>query len=730
MKKTPLFALLLSGALLLAGCGPTESGSTSSGNKETSTSETPIPTKDWSEEEKALLTRLMGEGHELPYFDFSSLGLDYQLKELSGGQGLRISAVGGTPKDLEEVTKAYTGDGYKLMNGSYVIPEGLYVYTKTFEDITVVEIQAAVVDSMGNYLTDEVASGTIDIKVFPSVSVDIFPKEAAEEALFRTLNADIDLPEPSKAASYYRLYEASDTNGNEYVMMDVKGGFTAYGQDLISVGWTEVHGVYRDGTYYIDPSDKVGVNISYDMVGGLSTLQFDRNLLVSEFPLTEAQAYIDTIAGEEATALPVPSTKAEGYQFENQGSLFGIMAYGDDLSGYPQDLMKAGFKLYGYEEGIRFYADPKLGYMVGVASGNGYGMIYIQAYSSDYQATWPTETVASYVSRLAGTKEVTAVLPAPDFDYDLVQVYATSAPYTFAIKDIANTGALNDLRASYAALLEKEGSGWSKQTDTQSGAVYYLDSATSSVRVDLSYDATIGTLVGLSANFPVTTSWDAGEMESAFDVAGLTGSLPAFEGGAYYVLEADFDHVSFTVAGPNVTEEAHTAYLNSLIAAGWGYGSNQYFGTIFWNPEKTIVLQTIYQMGEGGLGMAAFIVQDYDLWTYDQEAYNTSKLLLNLLVDPYFGFAPVLPVSEDTLWFVDTSLLEQGYAALSYYVFATGFASALAEDLMEIGWVTLDSTGTSYTYVLSLTTQGGYWNAFITEDTANNCTMIDIVMMA
>lgn len=728
-KTLPLFIALA--ALGLTACGPTVSESsgttteTSETPVQTDTSETtppPTPVADWTDEEKARIESVLGEGHPIPYYDFAGNGYEHEITVDADSYGDPIIVITVLEGDRDLVTDFIAsqteGGIYEdttLLYGDQVV-DGQYVLDGTYDDASTVQAQVALCDEEGYILDTTVEEGIFQAVYIPvSIIVKEWPAEEITGLIEEATDiADVVLPVPTLEGEHgYAAYLGYDANYNSYAVVDITGNATSYSEDLLAAGYTEIPDIVDGGKYYVSPDEAICVYVwDYDFMSGITTIQIGLNDLIVNWPEGKIAAFLDTLAEDgTATVLPALPNPVNFYQVDDYMASYGIYyiyAYGEDqVDAYVQVLLDAGFTAAAYIDGEFYYGDPKGDYLVNVAYDPDYGTtdIYLSEWFANYVTSWPTDTIATIVSSYS---ETAPTLPEPAFEWQFGTMYENmDGSFNIDLADVAADGSFVEHADEYAAQLNAAGSGWTYDTEKD----VWLDS-TGEVMVTVYDDPDYGTSIYVETNPYVETYAELG-VGNELTALGYTGTLPALEGGDYYEKVVGED--SLTIIGYGLGQTELDAYFETLVAAGWNHSYNADFGHFFWDAANQITLQAVYDSTTGSVQL---FLQPYDLWGYTEARFQNATMLVTL----FYGIEiPGLPLDETTPVYL-TMGIEEYFIA---YVFGTDIADEYGELLIAAGY-TLDETpvaGTTASYTL-VDGNGFLWSMRITVDTANNCTTI------
>ncbi len=722
MQKAKWPLLIALAALGLAACAGNSTSSSSTEEPEPDTSSTPDtepePTPAWTDEQLEVIRSVVGTGHEIPFFDFGTKEVTFDVgQDTSGGNVLLMSVEGASVAELSGYIAAHVEDGYVDNTDLYSgVAPGQNILDKTFGDLSQIQAQLGFVDAEGNFVEVTEGTGTLVGYWFPSLSTNVWPGDDLAAAIEEVLSlTDITLPVPSDGADhYYLIYTAYDSYYNEYPMLEVSGNFTSYVDDLLAADWDEIEGVYSGSTYVVSPTHELGAIVNdYDFVSGTTTIQFTANSLLIDWPAEDIAEGIASLYGEGGSTLPaLEGADYYGLYVDEWYYTIEVYCYGlNAVDEYIAALVEAEFVRKAFIDGEFYYEDPSSTYLVNVSYDAEYGTtdLYIMQSDGNYITEWDAATINGYVAA-AGEDGVTATLPVPSFEWEFGILYnmLDTGEFIIVLQDLDDNNELVDHVADYKAQLAASAD-WTYLADLD----IYVDAATRSVQVEVVEDTddTDGTNIVVTP-FALVQNWSDLGVEEALAGLSIEGTLPELD-ATWLGLESDANSV--TVTAYCVDETDFDDYLAVLDAAGWGHGYHEGFGYLYWDAAKTMTLQVVYDSVNGIIYLFA---QPYSLWVYDSETFANSYMLANL----FYGVTlPDIVCPADTPAYFTMGSIE----FLIGYVFATGldYGSALVAD----GWTLSAEPDDGFDETYQKDFNGLTFYVNIDEDVANNVTYITLL---
>ena len=685
MKKKALPLGLLALSLALAACGPTaaeDSGSDSKGTDSSSVTEgggsgsasgsestesgsstlPPEPEKGWTEEEKVLQEKYLGEGEEIPYIDLSAF--TYEFVDYDGFFSIEV----------QDAPYAIVLDYYDILIAEGYVedtPENAGIGLKAvfdYQDGYHIEYELYCTDE--NWAYNEI-SGIVSIDVYrleynPTYPADELAAWLQEQGIEGVSIPDFSLLpsenwDSGEAEDYFAILWGGPKD--EVTVEDIEAL-------LVEAGWT------LDATQggYVDTEKKVVI-----VVGTTSDGTVAINILLplpTEIPLAEINAALASLYDVDPIDIPgYPGNAA----YEVDDSLiwigyFSVNVWTDgDSATWAETLKAEGWTVETDEYGDLACTDPTGTIVMTLTdSENGIMVSFSQA-----PVAWPTEDIQAAMASL-GAEAV--VLPdLTELELSGVSIYDNQEENPGMIQIVVSspTAWNDDVIALYVEAGWKENSALGGYEDP-TGTVYAV------IGLSENYDI----IINIRLMPEIVTEWPAAEFgqEVSANFADVlvegakTLSLPEPEvasAEAGYFIANDGYSPTLNVIG--ITAEEVDAYVEDLLAAGFedtGFAS-LFTGVYAFLADEASDIALLLAYDEESQTLT--ISPDALTYYYKWDAAYVEDLL------SYIGAseADILPAIEGYCY-IDTS-------AVSYYsmfgIYVPGDVSAsYGEALAEAGW--------------------------------------------
>ncbi len=720
MKHKAFSLSLLAAVLALAGCGgdgissstsePSSSDLTSSLPPDTSsnssaTSSTPIE-ETWDE---LFLTemRLALCGYTLPYIDLS--GYTWDFIEYSGG--LYSLEVENAPFSLvEEYAAILAESGLERLEGTESYE---YNYEFMYEGAHLY-LQLYLADETYNTIGE--GTGVMCVDAMAREAVTEYPADTIA-ALVAALAGDAEVNFPDLSAypsGDYYIYDGTSTEGlfqiqwtgieDTVTPADLAPAFTA-------AGWT-----LSDDSTYLDPTGTLIAIIAQDIDDGTTFVHVELAPLTS-VPNDELSEYF-------GLTIDLPDYPGDATYEIVDYSIFGIYY----LSVVPVetaslDAWIAVFVAEGWTEngaasdGSPYLLSPDATYQVSLTLDTSYGEIIVQFLQPqiNYDA-YPAAEVAELVTALGATGVTLPDLSSVTTEGGIVIADMIDEGGYFQLIWSALDG---DKTEEIAAIYEE--AGW---TYRATEGAYVDPTGTVSVIpayvMDSNYDYVTLIQVSLAGEAP-SAAWPEDGFAEEIASLGLSGSLPAIEGASINEVSAEVDDYNGTlsIAVATVTEEEVAAYASVLLEAGFeaitlGSSSLSNVFTVYGDTENNLGVELIYQDG-------VLYISVLDLaWNLLYDADYLSTII------EYMGATVTLPSTslEGTYCYIDTSMLDYGYAMAIMTIAGGDYTEAVTTELTANGWVVDPTSFEGSTSLLYGTTEEYTCVFSLSYDATNNITEI------
>ena len=585
------------------------SSSEESSSSSSSEPEPPQPTRDWTNEEKALMEEHL-HGIILPFFDVEGIALDYDdTTEQFSIAGLAIE-----DGQIAEYAELYdAAEGWNDVSNQYSTwssaPAGSFYVFERFVQ-TEEGKRGISVQFFGHNGSSYSTSGPFYLYASDPFCYE-FPDLAAEYALYNVEGPNI--LEPETADLYYEFIPDEDNseyhaagydswlNASLYIYGLDEEAFMAYGLQCTLAGWVISEG--EDEGEYTATYDDEGSGLRYTVniyyCDDYVALSWD--YLGTTIPAANWSEVIEQanaiLAEHDFDPIPyeLPAVEGEGYEYDVKDYIQGwdevdifVTGPSDDyVTTYGAILVEAGWRDLGsnyYEiETTAGIAKIQIGYST---YSNRFYIYLFATLQPLPTAEWPAEAVAEMLG-----EGITDELPAFDADY------LPSGSYFQAFNDEYGMGVMvypNEEEADIETYLEMY---VDVLTSGENPFVYdesqYYYSPNGEFRVYL-YEGTENNLViELSVAYALNLStlntmfaevgWDDLELEPfSFYAAGAFSYLTVDPEDP-----TDYFLIYAPVAATADADAAIADYASILLEAGWtSNGTNQYGEPLLLDPTE------------------------------------------------------------------------------------------------------------------------------------------------
>lgn len=734
MKKTPI--LIAAWLLALTGCDMvTSSSSLTDGTDVTdistpttdstpSTDTTP-PATDWTAEETELITALLGDHAPVcPGTMFP--GAEYEVLpgvSTAGDPVLIVQIYDLEVEDVATIISAHSETGvYEDVTDDYTgyIDENMHVIEAYYDDETILQAHIGTYSPVINNMPVTEGYCNIEIDYFGlSVHYDDFPAENLNlkvDTLYGLDEGTADFP--ALTGTGYLLTPLYDQQYNEYVGLLIEGTTEeAVAAELVAASWDDGYAdYYGEGTVYlIDESGAIGV-ILFGGDDGYTYLQILPNSLITGFPLEEIVDYFATnelldpiVITDE---IPVPDFECDGFEtVDFYGSLY-VYCYPSDGQDHSQDyidqLTEAGYFPLAYIGNEYYYSSPNREIMICVSYDSEYQSVdlFFQPVTDNYVVEWPAELISGAIAKIGGA-EVTAILPAPSFDWDFGVVYDSTdlampeygiyPEFNIDIQDVGEDGGYVEHAADYAAQLNAADSGWVYDDVSE---VWH--DATGKVEVEIFDDPDNGFSIYIRTYVALPSAFDAELVAEGLTSLGISETIPPYTGARGYDTTVGTSSVSVNLVKTDAASV--NAYTATLVEEGWTALTAGDL-TFYLSPEETAVLQ----IGMIADDQAQLIVQNSEIWEAKVEDVSNWFMMMELIMGIELPFPDAWGCPEGTIG-VDnkpepSDPNETSPYYFYYYIFDTTFVTAFEAELVELGYVKAATPDDGFTasYVYTFT---------------------------
>ena len=403
-------------------------------SEESSSEEPPAPTRDWTNEEKALMEQHL-HGIVLPFLDVEGIALSFDetTEQFSTGALTIEDGTIAAYAELFDESEGWNDVSYQYDTYETAPAGSFYVFERFVQ--TQEGKRGISVRFFGNDGTNYTTAGPMYL--FANDPFDYeFPDLAAEYAQYNVDGAPI--PAPNIQDLYFEFYPNSNNaayhsygmdeylNATIYIYGLDEDGFLAYVQQCISAGWIIEEGEEPDTYVAKLINEQDNTQFVADVYYSEDYVAISFYYLAAELPITSwpSEMIAEAFEEHEKALFDVPAFNGEGFEYEFYDNFsygyIGIYvsnADADDLVEYAAALTTAGWEVVE-EDGV-YTATLEL--TEGIAK---ISFEYDDRWEQDYfrifydleaypSAEWPTADVAALLASLDSS--ITDVLPAYEY---------------------------------------------------------------------------------------------------------------------------------------------------------------------------------------------------------------------------------------------------------------------------------------------------------------------------
>ena len=583
-------------------------------SEESSSEEPPVPTRDWTNEEKALMEQHL-HGIVLPFLDVEGITLtfDETTEKFSTGALTIEDGTIAAYAELFDASEGWNDVSYQYSVYSTAPAGSFYVFERFVQ--TQEGKRGISVQFFGNDGSSYTTAGPMYLYASDPFDYE-FPDLEAEYAQYNVDGAPIPAPNnqdlyfefvPNSNNAAYHAYGWDEyLNATIYIYGLDEDGFLAYAQQCIAAGWTIEDGEYEDSyvATYVNESEETQFTVDVYFTEDYVALSF--YYMAEAIPITTWAGVVEAMNAilqeYELEPLPfaVPAYEGQGFEYdvqdwvENYGEI-DILITGttsSDEALYGAILEEAGWTV-DLDNGVATFetADgvAKLEFFYSSYSGGLYIYVFLDLEPLP-SAEWPTADIAALLASLDSS--ITDVLP--EYEYapagTTFQIYNDSYGAGVLIK-LADGETEEGTIELYAYYLTEAGF---TAVEGQDG---FYESPNGQYLVEL-YSGEAG-YVAIEVSVPVNYPTD--EVNAAVETLlgeALTNVIPAAEGANdYYVYTGSADMVQVQCNFGSSASAALTAYKAALEAAGYIYAGDDIYGSSYYNTvdEQIYLSVWVYQ---------------------------------------------------------------------------------------------------------------------------------------